>query len=49
VADKRLVAALMESLAAGVVHGEQMKTSTEMREEETVAVSGVGVADLWLG
>jgi len=26
-----------------------MKTFAEVREEETVAVSGVGVAGLWLG
>jgi hypothetical protein len=46
---KRLSWWFLGGAVAGVVHEEKMKTSAEVREEETVAVSGVGVAGLWLG
>jgi spore maturation protein SpmA len=46
-----VLAAFLRGAVAGVVHGEKMKTSAEVREreEETVVVSGVGVVGLWLG
>jgi hypothetical protein len=34
---------------AGVDHGGRKKNFAEVREEETVTVSSVGVAGLWLG
>ena len=38
-----VLAALLLGTVAGVIHGEKRKTSTEVREEETVVISGVGV------